>query len=105
LATTMSVPVVGALLMFSLMIGAPGAARSFTDRPLRAMGLSVGIATAIVWISIAAAYESDWPVGFFVGVLGALFFLVGRAWASLRSSRVGRGEAAQPARLATVATS
>jgi zinc/manganese transport system permease protein len=101
----MSVPVVGALLMFSLMIGAPGAARSFTDRPFRAMGLSVAIATAIVWISIAAAYESDWPIGFFVGVLGAVFFLVGRAWASLRRSRIGRGEAAQPARLARVATS
>src|SRR5208282_2565384 len=49
LVTTMSVPVVGALLMFSLMIGAPGAARSFTDRPFRAIGLSVAIALAIVW--------------------------------------------------------
>ena len=77
LATTMSVPVVGALLMFSLMIGAPGTARYFTDRPFRAMALSVAIALAIVWIAIAAAYESDWPVGFFVGVLGAVFFVLG----------------------------
>ncbi len=30
LATTMTVPVVGALLIFSLMIGPPAAARSFT---------------------------------------------------------------------------
>ena len=37
LATTMTVPVVGTLLIFSLMIGAPAAARSFTDRPLLAM--------------------------------------------------------------------
>ncbi len=36
LATTMTVPVVGTLLIFSLMIGAPAAARSFTDRPLLA---------------------------------------------------------------------
>ena len=34
LATAMTVPVVGALLIFSLMIGPPAAARSFTDRPL-----------------------------------------------------------------------
>ena len=33
LATAMTVPVVGALLIFSLMIGPPAAARSFTDRP------------------------------------------------------------------------
>src|SRR6202012_4739019 len=33
LATSMTVPVVGALLMFSLMIGPAAAARSFTARP------------------------------------------------------------------------
>ena len=90
LVTTMSVPVVGALLMFSLMIGAPGAARSFTDRPMGALGLSVGISVAIVWIAIAASYETDWPVGFFVGVLGAVFFVAGRGWAAWHRSRAGR---------------
>jgi zinc/manganese transport system permease protein len=98
LVTTMSVPVVGALLMFSLMVGAPGAARSFTDKPLGALGLSVGISVAIVWIAIAASYETDWPVGFFVGVLGAVFFVTGRGWAAWRRSGAGRAERArQPA--------
>ena len=91
LVTTMSVPVVGALLMFSLMIGAPGAARSFTDKPIGALGLSVGISVAIVWIAIAASYETDWPVGFFVGVLGAVFFVAGRGWATWHRSAAGRG--------------
>jgi zinc/manganese transport system permease protein len=81
LVTTMSVPVVGALLMFSLMIGAPGAARSFTGNPLGALSLSVVLSVTIVWVAIAASYETDWPVGFFVGVLGAVFFIAGRAWA------------------------
>jgi zinc/manganese transport system permease protein len=81
LVTTMSVPVVGALLMFSLMIGAPGAARSFTGNPLGALSLSVALSVTIVWVAIAASYETDWPVGFFVGVLGAVFFIAGRAWA------------------------
>ncbi|MFZ2056244.1 MAG: iron chelate uptake ABC transporter family permease subunit [Acidimicrobiales bacterium] len=98
LVTTMSVPVVGALLMFSLMVGAPGAARSFTDKPLGALGLSVGISVAIVWIAIAASYETDWPVGFFVGVLGAVFFVTGRGWVAWRRSGAGRVEGArQPA--------
>ena len=44
LATSMTVPVVGALLMFSLMIGPAAAARSLTARPVLALTLSVVIA-------------------------------------------------------------
>jgi zinc/manganese transport system permease protein len=84
LATSMTVPVVGALLMFSLMIGPAAAARSLTARPARAMALSVAIALVTVWIGIAASYQSNWPLGFFVGVLGAAFYLFGRAYAATR---------------------
>ncbi len=44
LATTMTVPVVGTALIFSLMIGPPAAARAFTTRPYVAIALSIGIA-------------------------------------------------------------
>jgi zinc/manganese transport system permease protein len=87
LATAMTVPVVGTLLIFSLMIGAPAAARSFTDRPLLAMGLSVAFALLIVWIAIAASYETNYPVGFFVGVLSAAAYALGRGWAAWHSGR------------------
>jgi zinc/manganese transport system permease protein len=89
IATTMTVPVVGALLIFSLMIGPPAAARSFTDRPLLAMALSVAIALVTVWSAIAISYVSNWPIGFFVGGLGALSFGIGRSWAAFRRSRTG----------------
>ncbi len=82
LATAMTLPVVGALLIFSLMIGPPAAARSFTSRPVPAMFLSVAIALATVWIAIAASYLYNWPVGFFVGVLGAVAYGAGRGWAA-----------------------
>jgi zinc/manganese transport system permease protein len=81
-ATAMTLPVVGALLIFSLMIGPPAAARSVSDRPLPAILLSVVIAVATVWVAIAASYEWNWPIGFFVGVLGALSYAGGRAWAA-----------------------
>jgi len=87
LAATMTVPVVGTLLIFSLMIGAPAAARSFTDRPLAAMGLSVLIALVTVWSAIAASYETNYPVGFFVGSLSAAAYALGRGWAAWRRSR------------------
>jgi zinc/manganese transport system permease protein len=88
LATAMTVPVVGALLIFSLMIGPPAAARSITSRPLAAMLLSVVIALLTVWVSIAASYLYNWPIGFFVGALGALPYGAGRTWAAVRSGAI-----------------
>jgi zinc/manganese transport system permease protein len=87
LATSVALPVVGALLIFSLMIGPPAAARSFTDRPARAIGLSVAIALATVWAAIAASYQTNWPVGFFVGALSAGWYAAGRIGAAWRRSR------------------
>jgi zinc/manganese transport system permease protein len=87
LATSMALPVVGALLIFSLMIGPPAAARSFTDRPALAIGLSVLMALGTVWAAIAASYQTNWPVGFFVGALSAVWYAVGRIAAAWRRSR------------------
>jgi zinc/manganese transport system permease protein len=92
LATTMTVPVVGTLLIFSLMIGAPAAARAFTDRPGVALGLSVALALATVWAAIALSYTTNYPVGFFVGSSAAVLYAIGRAWAAVR-----RRSAAAPA--------
>jgi len=89
-ATTVTVPVVGALLIFSLMIGPPAAARAVTDRPGAAVALSVALALVVVWAAIASSYASNWPVGFYVGVFGALSYALGRAWAAWRRSRVRR---------------
>ena len=53
------------------------------------MTLSVVIALVTVWVGIAASSHSDWPLGFFVGVIGAAFFLAGRAYAAVaRSARI-----------------
>jgi zinc/manganese transport system permease protein len=83
LATTMSVPVVGTTLIFSLMVGPPATARAFTTRPGLALALSVTIAVAIAWSAIALSYNTDWPIGFFVGVLSACAYAGGRiySWA------------------------
>ncbi len=96
LAATMTVPVVGTLLIFSLMIGAPAAARSFTDRPLAAMALSVAIALITVWVAIAASYQTNYPVGFFVGGLGAVSYALGRGWAAWRRNRLSRRGSTPP---------
>jgi len=88
LATSMTVPVVGALLMFSLMIGPAAAARSVTPRPGTALALSVMIALATVWLSIALSYQTNWPLGFFVGSIGAAFYLIGLTARGLGDRRI-----------------
>lgn len=71
LATTMTVPVVGTTLIFSLLVAPAAIARRLSSRPGVAMALSMTLAVTIIWGSIALAFISNWPVGFFVGVLGA----------------------------------
>jgi zinc/manganese transport system permease protein len=84
LATTVTVPVVGALLIFSLMIGPPAAARAFTSRPAVAIALSIAFALVCVWAAIALSYQSNLPIGFFVGTISAAEYLLGRTWAAVR---------------------
>jgi zinc/manganese transport system permease protein len=102
LATSMALPVVGALLIFSLMIGPPAAARSFTDRPAIAIALSAVIALGTVWAAIAASYQTNWPVGFFVGMLSAGWYAIGRIAVAWRRSRrwAAAGEPAEQSRRA-----
>jgi zinc/manganese transport system permease protein len=97
LATSMTVPVVGALLMFALMIGPAAAARSFTRRPGYAIALAIAIALVTVWIGITASYHTNWPLGFFVGVIAAGFFLAGQAWGAIRRRGAAARQAPAPA--------
>jgi zinc/manganese transport system permease protein len=90
LATTMTVPVVGTALIFSLMIGPPAAARAFTTRPYVAIALSIGIALVVVWVAIALSYQTNWPVGFFVGIASAVAYAAGRTWSFARGARRAR---------------
>jgi len=46
------------------------------------MALSVAIALIIVWSAIALSYETDYPIGFFVGSFGAGAYALGRGWAA-----------------------
>jgi zinc/manganese transport system permease protein len=103
LATSMALPVVGALLIFSLMIGPPAAARSVTDNPYLAIGLSVVIALATVWVAIAVSYQTNWPIGFFVGAISAFCYAVGRGWAAWRRTRAVRWAGQRDSEVAAVA--
>ena len=87
LASALAVPVVGALLTFSLTIGPPAAARLLVRRPGRAMVLSMVLSLLTLWVAIASSYESNLPIGFFVGVLSAAVYLGARLVSTLLTRR------------------
>jgi zinc/manganese transport system permease protein len=97
LTTTLSVPVVGTLLMFSQMIGPAGAAQSVARRPGSALALSVAFALLVVWIGIAAGYLTNVPPGCYVGGGGAVCYLAGRVGALWSRARSARGRVPTPA--------
>ena len=82
-ATTVTLPVVGALLIFSLMIGPPAAARC-PRRPPGAGPRPLGsLALLTAWAAIASSYQTNWPVGFFVGSTALPASRSSRVWVGL----------------------
>jgi zinc/manganese transport system permease protein len=78
LVTTMAVPVVGTLLIFSLLVSPAATARCVTKNPMASMGLSVVLAVLTVWCSFALSYQANLPIGFFVGGLGVVTYAAAR---------------------------
>ncbi|HWE57316.1 MAG TPA: metal ABC transporter permease [Acidimicrobiales bacterium] len=74
LVTTTAVPIVGALLVFSLLIAPAAAARRLVDRPGPALAWGVVLALLLVWVAVAVSYETNLPPGFLVGGGGAVMY-------------------------------
>lgn len=89
LTAALTVPVVGALLAFSLMVAPAAAAALVSHRPWTALALSVALALVAVWLSLVIAYDTNLPIGFVVSAVGTLEYLGARAAHAL-GSRSGR---------------
>lgn len=81
--------IVGALLVFALVVVPPATARALTSRPILGMALSVALALVVTWTGLALAYFSDRPVGFFTTTLafGGYLLVSGGRWLATRSGR------------------
>ena len=89
LVTTVAVPVVGALLVFSLLVAPAAAARCLTDRPGRALALGVALALGTVWAAVAVSYATNLPLGFLVGAIGAFLYAAARAGGQVSPGPIG----------------
>lgn len=93
-ATAVTVPTVGTLLIFSLMVGPAAAALHLARRPATALALSVVLSVAVTWLGVILAYDTGWPVGFFITTLVAIFYLAARLAGTSRPRPVVRPVAA-----------
>jgi len=73
---SLAVQVMGALLLFTLLVGPAATASRIVRRPLRAIVLSVGLGLAYVWVGIIiAAASGRLPVSFCIASLSFMVYL------------------------------
>jgi zinc/manganese transport system permease protein len=76
-AVSISVQVVGVLLIFALMVTPAASAARLARTPASGMLISVGIALAATWISLFISFYLPYPVSFFItAITFALYGIV-----------------------------
>jgi len=87
LATAEATQVVGALQILGLIAAPAGAAMRLTDRPMRGLALSAGIAVASMWIGLALSYGvPSLPPTFAIVAVATLIFALSALTRKIRSS-------------------
>lgn len=78
LASAITVPIVGALLCFSLLIAPMAASTYLTSNPRKVLLLAMLFSLITIWSSLILAYFSGLPIGFLVSIIGAVFYMCSR---------------------------
>ena len=84
LAVAATSQITGVLLVFAVLVAPPAAAQQLTSRPLAGLALGVLFALLVVWLGLAAAYFSPWPVGFYTTTFAFAVYVIARVIGSRR---------------------
>jgi zinc/manganese transport system permease protein len=76
--------ITGVLLVFAVLVAPPAAAQQLTSRPLAGLLLGILFALLVVWLGLAAAYFSPWPVGFYTTTFAFAVYVIARLIGSRR---------------------
>ncbi len=88
LATAEATQVVGALQILGLIAAPAGAAMRLTNRPMRGLALSAGIAVVSMWIGLVLSFEvPNMPPTFAIIAVATLIFVASALWSRLRPAR------------------
>jgi zinc/manganese transport system permease protein len=84
LAVAATSQITGVLLVFAVLVAPPAAAQQLTSRPLAGLALGILFALLVVWLGLAAAYFSPWPVGFYTTTFAFAVYVIARVIGSRR---------------------
>lgn len=79
----------GALLVFALLVMPAAAAQQLTARPAVSFALTIALGLGIVWLGLAVAYFSVYPVGFYITTFGFAAYVLASANRMLRTRHGG----------------
>jgi zinc/manganese transport system permease protein len=85
-ATSISVQVVGVLLIFALMVTPAAIAQRLAKRPLHAIMISVFIALIATWIGLFVSFYEPYPVSFFITSIVFAIYLLTLIFQKINSS-------------------
>ena len=66
--------IVGALLIFALLVTPAAAAQRLTTRPYVGMALASGLALAITWVGVTIGLYTPLPISFLISALAFLLY-------------------------------
>jgi len=90
-ATSISVQVVGVLLIFALMVTPAAIAQRFAKRPLKGIVISVFIALIATWIGLFVSFYEPYPVSFFITSIVFMIYILTLIFQKIYSSRMYGG--------------
>lgn len=87
ITVSMSVQVVGILLIFTLLVGPAATSVRITRSPLSAIVLAVALGLCYTWLGIFLAANGTWPVSFYIAALSFGVYLPVRLLSSTLTRR------------------
>jgi len=96
-AVSVTVQVVGVLLVFALLIVPAASAELISYRPLTTILLAIGISLSSTWAGLVLAFVGHWPASFYIVAITSLFYFAARVIRHFRTPR-GYREPPHPSR-------
>lgn len=89
-ATSISVQVVGVLLIFALMVTPAAIAQRLAKQPLHAIMISVSIALIATWVGLFVSFYEPYPVSFFITSIVFTIYLLTLIFQKINTSFISR---------------
>jgi zinc/manganese transport system permease protein len=94
IAVSISIQVIGALLVFTLLVGPAATAVRVVQRPLWAIALAIVLGLSYTWLGIMLAADNGvWPVSFYIATISFFVYLPVRLLSPLWIGRRTRTQA------------